>query len=278
VRTTVRVGLSGGRQVALRAVGDEDDVFILDTAGTVLPGARATALVARCLADGGSDARALTVGDREALLLHLRRLSLGESMDCVLRCPAVSCGESLECQLQVSDLLLPLRVAADSAADTGTVSVDADEARYRVSFRAPTAADVDHASALAPDHVERAALVIFERCVIAADRDGLPVAPADLPVAVRTAVDAAMAAADPQAEVQLTMRCPACGAEFTSLFDAAAFFLRELDERMTRTLRDVHVLAQHYHWSEADILRMPARRRAQYIELVRDAKTRGRPQ
>ena len=278
MQTSVRAVLSGGRQVLLRAVGDEDEAFILDTAGALLPGARATALVARCLPDGESAARTLTVGDREALLLHLRRLSLGESIDCVLRCPAASCGETLECRLPISDLLLPRPITAGAAADPDTVSVDAGPARFRVSFRVPTAADVDHASALGSDDFERAAKSIFERCVVAADRDAVPITAAEIPATVRAAVEAAMAAADPQAEIQLAMRCPACGIEFTSPFDTATFFLRELDERATRTLHDVHALAQHYHWSEADILRMPARRRSQYLELVREAKARGRAQ
>jgi hypothetical protein len=274
VQTRVRVALSGGREVWLRAIGDEDETFILDTAGALLPGARATALVARCLTDGESQSRTLTVGDREALLLHLRRLSLGESIDCVLRCPAASCSETLECRLQISDLLMPQGVAADP----GTVIIDAGGARFRVSFRPPAAADVDHAAALITDDIEHAAMSIFERCVVAAERDAVPITAAEVPATVRMAVEAAMAAANPQAEIQLAMRCPACGNEFTSLFDTATFFLRELDERATRTLHDVHALAQHYHWSEADILRLPARRRSQYIELVREAKARGRAQ
>jgi hypothetical protein len=89
VRNAVHVELSTGRQIALRSIDAEDDAFILDTADE-LPAARATALVARCLDEGEAAARALTVGDREAVLLHLRRLTFGESMECVLRCPAAS--------------------------------------------------------------------------------------------------------------------------------------------------------------------------------------------
>ena len=277
MRTTVRVALSGRREVALRAVDDLDDAFILDTAGT-LPGARATALVTRCLESSDTDAQALTVGDRDALLLHLRRLSLGDAIDCVLRCPDPACGEPLEWQLHVRDLLVSLPEPAIGAAKHGTVSVEADGTRFHVSFRPPTVADVDSAASLAPDDVDRAALMLLERCVTAAERDGRACAPADLPAAVRAAVDDAIAAADPQAEVQLVMRCPACGNDFTTLFDTAVFVLRELDMRATRTLHDVHLLAQHYHWSEAEILGMPARRRTQYIDLVREARARGRVQ
>src|SRR5512142_2866416 len=106
VQETV-VPLPGKRQQPLRAVRGQDDVFLLDTAGAILPGARATALLARCLPEGDAAARALTVGERETLLLHLRRLALGDQIDCVLRCPADGCGEALDLSLRVGDLLLP---------------------------------------------------------------------------------------------------------------------------------------------------------------------------
>jgi hypothetical protein len=270
VSTTVGVELPSGRAVALRPVGDEDEAFIFATAGSAAPGARATALVARCLTPAGDDG-ALTVGDRDAALLHLRRLTLGEPIDCVLPCPG--CGESLEWRIQVSDLLAE---SAAHAAGPHTVNVDDAGTRYCVSFRLPAAAEVDRIAAHASDRITDAAQLLFDACVITAERDGEACTPADLPAAVRAAVEAAMADADPQAEVQLRMQCPSCDAEFASLFDTAAFFLRELDARATRILHDVHLLALHYHWSEADILRLPPRRRAQYIELVRDAVTRGR--
>jgi hypothetical protein len=49
--------------------------------------------------------------------------------------------------------------------------------------------------------------------------------------------------------------------------------MRELDDRAGRSLHDVHILALHYHWSEADILRMPERRRAHYLALLRTEPT-----
>ena len=50
---------------------------------------------------------ALTVGDREALLLHLRRLTFGDRMQCTLTCPQSDCGELMDFELNVSDLLQP---------------------------------------------------------------------------------------------------------------------------------------------------------------------------
>ena len=85
---------------------------------------------------------------------------------------------------------------------------------------------------------------------------------------VRVAIGAAMAEHDPQAELELDLICPVCGAQFSAVFDTATFFLQELDQRSARLLRDVHTLAWHYHWSEREILRMAPQRRAQYLDLV----------
>jgi hypothetical protein len=268
------VELSAGRCVALRPIEAEDDAFILDTAGD-RPGARATGLVGRCLTEGDAAARELAVGDREAVLLHLRRLTFGESMECLLRCPEPACAEPLELTLRVSDLLAPADRDAGAASE---LIADVDGARFVVSFRRPTAGDLDEAAALASTDADAAASLVFARCLIHAARDHASVPASDVPEHVRSAVEKAMADRDAQAEILLAMSCPKCGAAFSASFDTATFLLRELDARATRTLGEVHALAQHYHWSEADILRMPARRRAQYLEFVRDARTRGRPQ
>jgi hypothetical protein len=258
------------REVALRAVGGEDEVFILDTEG-VLPGARATALLARCLPDGDRLAYTLTVGDREALLLHLRRLTIGEVLDCILRCPAESCDEPMEIALGVGDLLVaPYREVRASY----EAVVEEEGARYDVCFRLPTAADLDDTVALARSDPERGAGEILRRCVLRAARNGAVLDAADLPATVRSAVAGAMAERDPQAELELDLCCPVCGTSFSTLFDTATFFLRELEERAGRLLGEVHTLALHYHWSEAEILRLPARRRALYLALVTGAPAR----
>src|SRR5262249_52009213 len=108
------IRLEGGwrRDAVLRPLAGRDEAFLLQQASALTPAARATAILARCLRRLGPVstvttglAGSLSVGDREALLLHLRRLTLGERMSCVLGCPA--CGEKHDLALDVSELLLP---------------------------------------------------------------------------------------------------------------------------------------------------------------------------
>jgi hypothetical protein len=284
----VRVAIPGGlwsdstqftdvprRQLELRPVSGEDELFLLDTAKLAEPSERATALLSRCLGDSDVEttALALTVGDREALLLHLRRLTLGETLDCVLSCPAEGCGERIELELHIAELLVPQY--ADVRREYERV-IDADGKQYQVLFRLPTAADMDHVATISRSDPEQGANALLDRCVTRAVRDGTDAKNETLLPSVRSAISAAMSEHDPQAEIELDLTCPSCGTAFSVVFDTAMFLLQELDQRGSQLMQDVHTLAWHYHWSERDILGMSRRRRSRYLGLVGDAVARGR--
>ncbi|MFD0119439.1 hypothetical protein ACFVZL_36215 [Streptomyces sp. NPDC058320] len=250
----------------------EDQVFLLDTAGASLPSARATALLARCLSGGASAAAMLTVGDREALLLHLRRLTLGNTVQCVVCCPAGGCGERMDLTLDVNDLLV---APYDEVCRDHVLTVEAAGVRYDLVFRLPTAADLDVAAVAVRRDPGVGGAAFLPRCVRRAEADGAPVDVERLPAEVYAAISAAVAEKDPQAELELELTCPVCGARTVTVFDTAAFFLDELERHAGRLLHDVHTLASHYHWNEADILRLPPARRAQYLAMVAADGARG---
>ena len=77
-----------------------------------------------------------------------------------------------------------------------------------------------------------------------------------------------MAEADPQAEVELALNCPACGEGWQAPFDIESFFWDEIGAWARRVLGEVHVLASSYGWRESDILNMSAWRRQFYIDLI----------
>lgn len=51
-------------------------------------------------------------------------------------------------------------------------------------------------------------------------------------------------------------------------FDIGAYLWEEVDAWADRTLRDVHLLAASYGWSERDILDLSPARRGRYLELA----------
>ena len=199
----IQVTLPGGlwlggvhhRQAELLPVAGVDEALLAEER-TAPPARRVTRLLGRCVRRigevepvGEETVRALTVGDREALLLHLRRLTLGEAMPCVLACP--DCGEKLDLDLRVGDLLLP------PYAETRPSWEMVVEGGDRVRFRLPTGADQEAAAdCVEREGAEAAAALLLRRCVESGE---------DWPEAVAREVPARMAELDPQAEISLDL-------------------------------------------------------------------------
>ncbi|HEV2387314.1 MAG TPA: hypothetical protein VGS20_08670 [Candidatus Acidoferrales bacterium] len=260
------------RAAVVRPATGREEAFLVERGGSLLPATRATELLSRCVRRLGSRratpeaVRSLGVGDREALMLHLRRLTFGDRISCTLRCPGDECDEPMDLELDVGELLLP-PYPHQRAIHQATV--EASEGSYRVRFRLPTGADLEAAAPLAGAG-DAAVNLLLERCVgeVVEQSSGRPVSA--LPPAVAQALPEKMAQLDPQAEILLDLTCPACGAAFIVPFDAADYFYRELCGDRLGLYRQVHLLAFHYHWSEAGILRLTPGKRRVYLELLAD--------
>jgi transcription elongation factor Elf1 len=251
----------------VRELTGHDEAFWLDAPAQWNLPQRINGLLARCVVMDGlpgiGDAfiADLTVGDREALLLHLHRLSFGSRLSSVLTCP--QCGERLDLELEAGDLLLPPYAHPQPWYDN---EFQADEARYAVRYRLPTGADLDAIAPLAALEPAAAAEALIGRCVRQAIVDGETLS--TLPAAFHTAFAAVVAQRDPQAELTIAMTCPLCGHEFSVLLDMATYLGQEIEQRAATLYREVHTLALFYHWSEADILTLPVSRRRMYLEML----------
>ena len=270
---------------ALRPVTGADELFLLEEAAALSKAARVTGLLARCVGRIGdiadpapADVRALSVGDREALLLHLRRISFGSRIDCVANCPADGCGEPMDLSFEVADLLVPpvqeqaVQEQADGqVGETAVAEVAQAGADWRVAYRAPAGADQEAVAALARTDPAAAAHTLLDRCVVSvADPQGVPV-PRDAALpALERLLPELMSRRDPQAEIRLSLDCPACGHWFEILFDTADFLVAELAARGRSIFDEVHLIARHYHWAEAEILSLSAGRRRRYLSLIVD--------
>lgn len=281
---SVAVSLPGGwftegglqRTARLRALRGFDELFLAEETGSLIPAARVTALLTRVIESlgelrpvGREAVQALTAGDREALLLHLRRLTFGERLSCLVRCAQPACGEKLDLDLRVADLL------AHAYADVQRHYEDilnADSTRYRVRYRLPNGADQEAVATIACEDAERAARTLLSRCIVEIEALDAPhAAPDPLPAALVDALAPVMAARDPQAEIELRLHCPACGASFTALFDTAQYLFRELTAGGADLYREVHQLAFHYHWSEKAILSLSGDKRRRYLGLLAES-------
>ena len=268
----MRQGSGWRRDAEVRAVCGHDEAFLADYGVALTPAARTTALLSRCVVRLGEnasvtrdDVRALTTGDREALLLHLRRATIGERISSVLTCPA--CGERMDMDLNVADLLLePYAAASDSYTDS--------IGEYSIRFRLPTGGDQEALARLARRDLPGAVQAALRACICEM-RPGAE-EPAAIPDEVARELPARMAQADPQSEIVLDAACPACATAFPVLLDVGEYLYRELGAAGSGLYREAHQLAAHYHWSDGEILNMSRRRRRRFLESLWESGDTGR--
>ncbi|MFF5077460.1 hypothetical protein ACFY36_10435 [Actinoplanes sp. NPDC000266] len=213
------------------------------------------ALLLHALAAGRPEAEllAVPVARRDADLLALRRALFGERLPARMTC--AGCDEELEVDMEVTSLI----GAGPAAGEPVTVA----SGPWRVRVRPPTPGDL-----LAVAGSARAREALFARCLLEAERDGEPAGAADLPADVSAKAVAALAEADPCADIQLTVQCVRCGGPVRSALDVGSYLWAELDNWARATLLDIHLLASTYGWSEPDCLAVSPTRRRYYLELA----------
>jgi hypothetical protein len=196
--------------------------------------------------------RRLLVGDRDYLMLQLRRLSLGDQVNAVLACPA--CGERMDVSFRAGETPVerqPQTAAAYELAAGGRV----------IRFRLPTGGDQEDLLGI---EVEQAAETLLDRCVL--DCGGRPLSAEE-----RAAIVEEMERRAPRVELELDLVCPECSHSFVAPFDLTTFFFEEIRAGSRQLLREVHTLAFYYHWSESEILGLRRARRREYLSLLNEA-------
>lgn len=204
----------------------------------------------------------LSIGRRDDLLLSLYEWLFGDHLAGLLACP--SCAERIELDFRIQEIrTLAQPVPLGEIEEEG---ISLQVANYSMRFRVPNSADLVAIADL-PAHMDRR-LALFNRCILDATGEQGVLPPEELPAAVQAAIVGSMAQADPQADVQLALTCPACAHQWLATFDIVSFLWAELTAWAYTMLRTVHLLASAYGWREADILAMSPRRRQAYLDLL----------
>jgi hypothetical protein len=198
-------------------------------------------------------ARRLLVGDREYVMVQLRRRTLGDTIAAVTTCP--SCAAQMDITLDLAEI--PIEGQRQQAV---VHQLRLDNRARPTAFRLPTGADQEAViGRTESDAVE----TLFSRCLL--DDGGRPLTPNE-----RETVIAEMERIAPRVEIELDLTCPECGQTFSIPFDTIPFFFAEMRANSRFLLREVHHLAFHYHWSEGDILGLDRARRRDYLSLLSD--------
>lgn len=181
------------------------------------------------------------LGECNAALMRLRWHSFGTQLPLWLDCPA--CGERMEFIL-LPEQLPPMERPPEWVEVAGQ------------RFRCPGIGDLARIAGM-HDLTDAAARLLHE-CTAGDAPDE----------ALRPAIEAAIEAADPWADISLNFQCPACEHTGDASLDLLAYLWEEIEASSRHLLDDIHRLAQAYGWSESEILALSPARRNAYLARV----------
>lgn len=196
----------------------------------------------------------LTIGTRDSLLLMQREWMFGSQLEAVVSCP--NCGERLEFSLQADELRAGSREEVDL---NPKAPIPVEAAGVLVEVQIPTIDDAVKSSSLEE---------LLERCVTKATKSGESLTTAELSQSVVDAISRKLVQADPQADIRLSMECPACEHQWQTTFDIVTYLWNEIHSWAQRMLFEVHQLASAYGWSEQEILALSPTRRQIYLSMI----------
>lgn len=229
-------------------------LHLWETGSVYPPSARPAALLAASASEPLEEVLRLPLGRRDARLLGWYCELAGSHLEALTDCP--DCRGPVELGFEVADVERPVGL-------DGPVTVH--ENGWELCWRAPDTQDFCLAAEAGT--AEEARQRLSDRCLTVTCSEENQPPPAHL---LSRLMDLA-AEVDPQADVQLALHCPACGAGWQAPFDIGYFLWTRIESDALRLLADVQELANACSWSEADILSLSPARRSAYLQLTRSA-------
>ena len=233
----------------MRALDAGDILELVDRGDTAGPARRALLVLDAAFPEVGGATAAAALSHRDRALLAVRSHLFGPSMLAQAECDG--CGLPLELALTAADVGLQPVEPTFPPAPTTTIGDG-------VVVRAVTGGDAAHVEGISdPEEARDGLLARVAPGLLAADAEP------------GGTLDETLEALDPAADVELTLDCPECGGSTLRGLDVPRFVWKELAASAPRIMADVADLAREFHWSERDILSLPAERRAYYLVEAR---------
>jgi hypothetical protein len=243
------------QQPGFRSLSSTGAALELDFAGGARP-QLVTSILGACAPEGLDEGAmwSLAVGSRIQCLVAILSLE-GEQPVWVERtCRNTDCGESIEVDLAPGELVA---LAGDVAVET----VSVEHAGRTIDVRRPSGEDQLRWQEQAFEDEVRALRQVVGDLVVGDE-------PPELDDVFVAKVNNALAAVDPLVCLEVAIVCPYCGDEQPYEIDLLELVISSFRERQDVLLAEVHALASRYHWTESEIMAVPAVRRERYLQLV----------
>lgn len=231
---------------------------VWEYAAVLAPEARTRSLLSLIVPDLSQEQIGdLVLGERNRQLLELRQQLFGSVLQAYVECS--QCNEALDLEFLIEDF--------------GFTAISSVPRQHHICLGQLSAnvnlPDGQVLSALSVvESIEQGRLELFSHCVQEVWRNNHEVEFSDLTNKELDALETAITELDPRMEILFDLQCPECSHEWQSPLELATFLWREFDRHARQLLENVHLLANSYGWSEADILNMSATRRQHYIERL----------
>jgi hypothetical protein len=223
-----------------------------------------TELLALCLREAGNTpierkfVVEMPVGLRMEALIRLAALADSRTFCWRLRCTSTECGQESEFELTADEIVSQGSELRDLPA------LETEIAGEPVLVRRPTGADQAQWIAQPP---ERESEFMLRAILVRPSLDDL-LAKGQSLESIAVAIDEVMDRFDPLPGFHVSGICPHCGKSSEVSPDLSGVALERLFRGQQALIEDVHRLASHYHWTEDQILELPAWRRQSYLDLI----------
>lgn len=189
----------------------------------------------------------IVTADRDRIFAALFMGMYGSKIESTITCR--HCSTPFDLDFSLSALLKHYQLAAVDPYSEGVFQIG-NETRFRL----PTGADELLLSEINETTAED---FLLSRCLIKGDieKNG-------------ALVQEKMAEIAPVLNLSMQAHCPECGTNQEVHFDIQTFFLTRLKQEYPQLIKEVHRIAQHYHWSAEAILNLPRNLRKQYVALI----------
>jgi len=238
-----------------RPFATEPSDLAIDLTDPVTPAA-VTEILRTCLRDATGAPptaellRGTPVGDRIAALMAVAAAAGDGTFSATDRCSNDGCGEGLELEITWDEIRTLAKATAREP-----FAVGADGLTFVV--RRPDAADQEGWTRISANGTEITPRALVAGLVV--DGPTTELTPARI-----ARIEAALDERDPLICFTVGIGCPTCGSINNREISLVAIGAAVLRRRQARMLDDVHDLARAYGWHEAEILAIPAWRRAYY--------------
>lgn len=209
--------------------------------------------------------RELTIGKQIQCLIALALAGGSSDLAIPLKCTNGGCGQSMEIAISLAEINA-LQAPHDG---TDNIKVSCGEMEYRI--RKPEVNDLLFWSQRSYGGEKEATRAMVQTLLERSYQDTpTPIDPREhdpIPEKHISIITLALEENDPLINFVLSVACPDCGHEDPYPIDLESLALQRIENTRNELLLAIHKLASRYHWTESEIISLPAWRRSRYLSF-----------